>query len=371
MPTLQFTPSSRELPFWLALCRVPGVGPIQFGKLLAKYPRLSALFEESPESLKSLGLSEAVISAIKKPDWGDVEEDLHWQGEEQCHILTFQDELYPALLKQIPAAPPVIYVKGNLKILNSPQIGIVGSRNPTPVGLETAYHFGWSLCKAGLLVTSGLALGIDGASHRGALAATGQTIAVMGRGLSQIYPMRHHLLAQQILNSGGTWVSEYPPKTPVRPEFFPRRNRLISGLSMGILVVEASLKSGSLITARYALEQNRDIFAIPGAVQNPNAKGCHWLIRQGAKLVEKVSDILEELPGTYIDPESVPESSATLDPTLRSLLECVDFSATPLDVIMSRTQMSYRTVSSLLVELELKGLVISQTGGYIRGTLNA
>lgn len=232
-----------------------------------------------------------------KADWQGVEKDLRWLASPGCHMVHKTSRNYPPLLKEIHAAPFILFVQGNLARLADPQIAIVGSRNPTPVGCEIAAKFAYYFSNMGLTVTSGLALGIDGAAHKGALLGVASTIAVLGHGLDCIYPASHQELAGDILKANGALVSEFPIGVSPLPSHFPRRNRIISGLTMGTLVVEAALKSGSLITAKLALEQGREVFAIPGSIHNPLAKGCHALIREGAKLVETTQDVLEELQG--------------------------------------------------------------------------
>ena len=242
----------------------------------------------------ALPLPPAGRAFLAAPGWDRVEPDLRWAEDESHHILTLHDLAYPRLLREIADPPPLLFVHGNPALLSRPQIAIVGSRNPSAGGRSLAEDFARSLCRSGLIVTSGMALGIDAASHQGALRAKGGTIAVAGTGPDRIYPARHRSLAQAIVEQGAI-ISEFSLGTPALPGNFPRRNRIISGLSLGVLVVEAACKSGSLITARLAAEQGREVFALPGSIHNPLARGCHRLIRQGAKLVEDIGDILEEL----------------------------------------------------------------------------
>jgi DNA processing protein len=284
-----------DLQHWLALWHIPGIGPGRFAKLLQRFPDLKHLFEASELELQSLGLKEEVVAAIRNPDWRAVERDLRWAERSGCYIVTVLDEIYPNLLKEIPGAPPVLFVQGQVEVLSLPQIAMVGSRHPSKAGVEVARDFASHLVEAGLAITSGLALGIDSASHRGALEARGKTVAVLGNGLNEIYPAANKKLAQQIIQSGAL-VSEFPLDLEPLKTNFPRRNRIVSGLSLGTLVVEATLRSGSLITAYLANEQNREVFAIPGSIHHHLARGCHLLIRRGAKLVETVQDILEEIP---------------------------------------------------------------------------
>ncbi len=238
-------------------------------------------------------LADALYNYFYEPNSKMVDEHLQWLASSKYHhIIRLGSPDYPKQLSEIPKPPEILFVSGSIEVLHQPQVAIVGSRNASPIGLETAYSFANELSKAGLVITSGMALGIDGAAHRGALEAHYPTIAVLGTGIDTIYPLRHTTLAEQITKQGAI-ISEFPLKTTPSPANFPRRNRIISGLSLGTLVVEASTKSGSLITARLAAEQGREVFAIPGSIHNPRAKGCHQLINQGAKLVENIEDILQ------------------------------------------------------------------------------
>jgi DNA processing protein len=254
--------------------------------------------------------------------------------------------------------------------LGNPQLAIVGSRNPSVVGKETAHDFARSLTASGMVITSGLALGIDTASHQGALDAGGQTVAVFGTGLDRVYPARNRQLAHAIVEQGGALVSEYPPQMEPFPGNFPRRNRIISGLSLGTLVVEAALRSGSLITARFAAEQGREVFAIPGSIHNPLARGCHQLIRQGAKLVETAQDVVEELaPQLRAALAAAPEKAdggdaPSLEGESRHLLDCLDGGASSVDQLVQRSGLTADAVSSMLLLLELQGYVVSTAGGY-------
>ncbi|MDX1655862.1 MAG: DNA-processing protein DprA, partial [Candidatus Competibacteraceae bacterium] len=267
---------------------------------------------------------------------------------------------------------------GDIQLLNWPQLAVVGSRNPTPAGRETAREFAAHLARGGLAITSGLARGVDAAAHRGALEAEGATVAVLGTGPDRVYPARNRDLAHAIAATGGALVSELPPGTAVAAEHFPRRNRLISGLSLGVLVVEAALKSGSLITARLAAEQGREVFAIPGSIHNPLARGCHNLIRQGAKLVETAADILEELgaqaglnppvENPQADPAQggsalQPQRDGALDEDYRYLLQCLGDGPVSVDALVERSTLTAEAVSSMLLILELQGFVAAAPGG--------
>ena len=284
-----------------------------------------------------------------------------------ARIMLCTDPDYPPLLRQISGPPAVLYVLGSIAALASAQLAMVGSRSPTPGGRATARAFAAWFARAGLTVTSGLALGIDAASHEGALAGGGLTVAVCGTGLDRVYPDEHAALAARIAQSGAL-VSEFPPRTPPLRAHFPRRNRIISGLSLGTLVVEAARKSGSLITARLAAESGREVFAIPGSIHSPVSRGCHQLIKQGAKLVEEAADVLSELritiskqqlTGTSLEREQ----PAELDKEYEMLLDALGFEPTTIDVLVARTHLPGESVASMLLILELEGRVAALPGG--------
>lgn len=363
--------SMEELEYWLALRRLRRVGAAGYAELINRYGGARAVFEHGPGD-PSLG--EDLRSALRSPDWSAVETDLDWAAAPGRSILTLQDPKYPELLQAIPDPPLVLYVSGNPSLLSAIQLAIVGSRNPSRLGEEIAHEFAASLARLGIVITSGLALGIDGAAHRGALAADGPTLAVAGTGLDRVYPARHKDLAHDIVNQGGLLVSEFCPGTPPRPHNFPRRNRIISGLTLGTLVVEAALRSGSLVTARLAMEQGREVFAIPGSIHNPLARGCHQLIRQGAKLVESVQDMIEELAPQLknaLEQSKPPvgltqEEEADLDEDYGQLLTCIGYEPCAVDLIVERSGLTPETVSSMLLQLELQGYVSPVIGGYAR-----
>jgi len=276
------------------------------------------------------------------------------------------------LLKEISDPPSILYVQGDIELLSQWKIAIVGSRNPSRSGRDTAFEFGCFLAQGDIAICSGMAMGIDAAAHQGALSGRGKTIAVVGTGLDRIYPAKHRDLAHDIVENG-LMISEFPLGTPPRPENFPRRNRIISGLSLGTLVVEAATKSGSLITARQALEQGREVFAIPGSIHNPLARGCHQLIREGAKLVETASDIIEELGA--LAAVSLPtaasfeadKSDHELDGDYQVLLDCLAYDPIEVDSLIQQSGLTADAVSSMLLLLELQGQVESLPGGrYVR-----
>ena len=359
-----------ELYYWLALWRAPGIGSRRFSRLLDKFGKPSAVFTASHEHLKTAGITQsATLSYLRTPDKESVEQDLVWLEQPDNHLLTIESPNYPPLLREIPDPPPLLFVHGEPTLLSYPQLAIVGSRNSTPSGIETACSFARHLSASGLIITSGMALGIDAASHRGALSGNGLTIAVTGTGLDRIYPSRHRELAYEIADKGAL-VSEFPVGTSAARANFPRRNRIISGLCLGTLVIEAATHSGSLITARQAAEQGREVFAIPGSIHNPLARGCHRLIREGAKLVETVSDILEELGGLApLALESVRQmehpgnQQVELNSEYRDLLEIIGFDPVTVDMIVERSELTAEEVSSMLLVLELQDHVISVPGG--------
>jgi DNA processing protein len=346
---------------------VPGLGCRTFLKVLEQHSP-EEIFSTSPQALTALGLKANLVSAIKSFDWNLVEQDLTWLSHPNNDVITLLDPLYPPQLKETYDPPPLLFVRGNRQLLSRPQIAMVGSRNPSSGGWQTALDFAYSLANHGFTITSGLALGIDAASHEGALKATGHTVAVAGTGLDRVYPSAHKELATEIVTRG-VMISEFPPGTVAKASNFPRRNRIISGLCLGLLVVEAAKQSGSLITARLALEQNREVFAIPGSIHNPLARGCNALIREGATLVETTDDILSEL-SQYNQVYSLKPSEnnqTELDLAQQKLLNLVMFSPTSVDVLVDETGYSAETVSSMLLILELYGYISAAPGGgYLR-----
>ncbi len=366
-----------ELTYWLALLHAPGIGSVNFKRLLDKAGELGQLFNATDSKLSTWELKAGLREYLRNPDWGAVETDLRWAEQPNNHLITLRHPLYPAQLKEIHDPPPILFITGDPETLGTPQLAMVGSRNPSVSGKETAREFSYHLASSGITITSGLAIGIDGVCHSGALEAEGLTIAVTGTGLDRVYPASQHQLAHNIAQQGAL-VSEFPPGTEARAGHFPRRNRIISGLSIGTLVVEAAQKSGSLITARMALEQGREVFAIPGSIHNPLARGCHSLIRQGAKLVETAGDILEELAPqistlkSLTETETAPSSIENkLGPEYQCLLDCIGFDPVQADLLIDRSGLTPEEVSSMLILLELEGHVSSAPGGrYCRTGTN-
>jgi DNA processing protein len=372
LPAAPETTPAADLAAWLRLWRAPGIGPRAFGEILRHFGDPGAFFGASSALRARSGIESRILEAAAGVSEDAAAPDLRWLEKDGNHVVTLADPAYPAQLRELPGAPPLLFVTGNPQALSTPQLGIVGSRNATSGGVANATDFAFHLARAGLAITSGLALGVDGAAHRGALDADGTTLAVMATGPDRIYPARHRDLAREI-SADGALVTEFPVGTGVRREHFPRRNRLISGLSLGVLVVEASVRSGSLVTARHALEQDREVFAIPGSIHNPLARGCHALIRGGAKLVESTADILEELPPVEL-PEASPgtadaaeKGAATEPPALdgdyRAVLDALGHDPVPFDVLLQRTALTPDTLSSMLLVLELKGIVAAVAGG--------
>ncbi len=357
---------------WLSLLHSPGIGPRRYAVLLEKLGSPANIIQCNKSQLQQTGLSEKIIAAILSPRWDLVARDLEWlNANEQHHILTLHDDAYPTYLKEISDPPPLLFVIGSLHHLNKPQLAIIGSRNPSPGGLETAFQFAKDIANHQLNITSGLALGIDAAAHQGALASQqGNTIAVMGTGPDQVYPKRHQKLAASIIQQGAL-ITEFSPGTQAKAENFPRRNRIISGLSSGVLVVEANIKSGSLITARLAMEQDRDVFAVPGSIHSPTSRGCHQLIKQGAKLVETTQDIWEEISLNFLSPSSSPATTqpdlfhpTEHDPDTRLLMANLDYDPVTMDTLIARSRLTSEQLSAILLGLELRGLVTTLPGGY-------
>lgn len=355
---------------WLLIHHAPGIGSRTFLKLLERFDTPERVLAASREQLRETGVPVRAIDFLRQAGQDAIRTSLDWLARAGADLLTLHDPRYPQLLRQIHDPPPVLYILGDPTLLDLPLLAIVGSRNPTPTGESNAQEFAACLAGAGMGIVSGLAIGIDGAAHQGAL-QRGKTVAVAGTGLDRVYPARHKELAHRIA-SQGILISEYLPGTQPRVENFPRRNRIISGLSLGVLVVEATLRSGSLITARLALEQGREVFAIPGSIHNPQARGCHALIREGAKLVESAQDIMVELGAllgglSWSSENTGPSGGAAdgqNDSEHRHLLEAMGYDPISIDQLIERTGLTAESVSSMLLVLELDGHVSSAPGGY-------
>ncbi len=356
------------LASWLRLTLAPGLGSAKIRELLGRYG-LPEQVLAAPRRELAAALPASALEALESPALdAAVERALAWSDDGDRCIVTLGDAAYPNRLLEIPDPPCLLYIRGRAEYLNQPSLAIVGSRNATAQGVRNAERFARAFSDAGLTVVSGLALGIDGAAHRGALDGRGSTVAVLGTGIDVIYPARHADLAEGIAARGALF-SEFPLGTQPAAGHFPRRNRLISGLALGCLVVEAALESGSLITARAALEQGREVFAVPGSIHSPLSKGCHALIKAGAKLVESADDVLSELSALL--PRGVAQRAATSprsadparDPLLLGLMgdDPVD-----LEALRARTGWPAERIAAELLQLELAGRVETLAGGLFQ-----
>ena len=353
----------KELSSWLALVRAPGLGPVLGARLVESFGDPEAALLAGPSGWTAAGVPHALQEGLRAPDRAGIEADLAWLAGAGRALVTLTDPRYPGLLQEISNPPLALFCHGDASLLSRTQVAIVGARAATPVGRETAEDFAAQLTRAGLLVTSGLAAGIDGAAHRGALGAGGATVAVCGTGLDRVYPARHRELAHEI-SARGLLVSEFPTGVAPLADHFPRRNRIISGLSQGVLVIEAAAQSGSLITAKLALEQGREVFAVPGSIHAPLSRGAHALIRNGAKLTEGVADILEEIAPQLGLRFSRAASGARKLPALQQrVLDALGFDATPFDALVERLALPVEALSETLLTLELSGCVASAPGG--------
>lgn len=353
----------QNTPYFLALNRIPHVGPRTISKLLTHWPNLQELFKQSTSQLCAAGIKRNLAEAISSYNLDNVTLDLRWAEANNHHLLTWEHPNYPNLLKEIYDPPAVLYAIGALNCLLLPAIAIVGSRNPSITGKETARHFGYELANNGLCIVSGLALGIDAQAHQGCLQANAKTIAVLGAGINCIYPARHHNLAAQITERG-LLVSEFPLNSRPHAQHFPQRNRIISGLSLATLVIEAALHSGSLITARLSLEQNRDVMAVPGSILNPQSRGCHYLVQQGAKLITSCQDVLNELG---MDQKTKWLAiQQTICNNKNDLIKYIGFELTTIDQLISRSGKDLEKVSCDLAALEIAGIIKAVPGGYMR-----
>ncbi|NMM29216.1 MAG: DNA-protecting protein DprA [Glaciimonas sp.] len=367
----------KELALWLRLEQTPGVGPETARKLLAAFGLPENIFSTDFSALHkvvSQRVAQALLATPSDATLALIEKTLDWSAQADNHVLTLADEGYPQALLNIADPPLMLYAKGRLALLSAPALAVVGSRNATVQGLANADRFSQALSQAGLTIISGMALGIDAAAHQGGLRGVGSTVAVIGTGADIVYPARNRSLAHQIADCGCI-VTEYPLGMPAIAANFPRRNRIISGLARGVLLVEAALQSGSLITARMAADQNREVFAIPGSIHSPLSKGCHLLIKQGAKLVESAQDILEELRDFNPAPNSAaavstaspaPANANPKDPLARRLLIAMGFDPVPVDLLAQRSGFDIATLSAHLLALELDGLVERLSDGAYR-----
>ncbi|HMC13129.1 MAG TPA: DNA-processing protein DprA [Gallionellaceae bacterium] len=356
-------PMDAELASWVALTQIPGLGDEGLRRLLKAFGSPEQIFAAPTHALKQHvkpAVAERIAQGMNESELSPLADWLASQGNS---IVTLADADYPQVLLNIPDPPPLLYTKGSRALLNHPSLAIVGSRNATAQGINHADAFSHALSMAGLCIVSGMAHGIDSAAHRGGLRAPGSSIAVVGTGLDRIYPAANRELAHALAREG-LLLSEFPLGTPPLAANFPRRNRIISGLSLGCLVVEAGMQSGSLITARMALEQGREVFAIPGSIHSPQAKGCHHLIKQGAKLVESAQDILDEL-GHYVAIKSSthPSAPGTAASQEHPLFTHLGFDPLDMDSLSLRSGLTIEALSAILLQLELEGRVTALPGG--------
>ncbi|MDH5394094.1 MAG: DNA-processing protein DprA [Gammaproteobacteria bacterium] len=361
-----------ELQHWLKISLNTGLSSEKLLFALEKHLSIARLTETTETELKSLNFTPQQIALLKSPADDKIDAMLKWADEASHHVIPITDQRYPEQLKIISNPPKVLFVNGDLDYLYQTQLAMVGSRSPTAIGKKIAEDFARHLSDSGLTITSGLARGIDAASHRGALMGMAGTVAVVATGLDRVYPAENRALAHQICEQG-VLVSEQPLGVAPHAGLFPLRNRIISGLSQGVLVVEAAIRSGTLITARHAIEQNREVFAIPGSIHNPAVKGCHALIKQGAKLVENADDILEDLQilvknntsGDTIH-ENIENEPQEPDSEYQKLLSCMGYDPIDIDSISECTGFSAANIASMLLILELQGEIVVKNGFYTR-----
>jgi DNA processing protein len=367
--------SRDELAAWLRLLETPGIGRQRARRLLRAFGGPREVFEASPAAWREVLDGHKVSEALARPPEGHdalVERTAQWLQQTGCHLLVLGDPVFPSRWMELVDPPLVLHARGRLELLGIDALAIVGSRHPTPQGADNAFQFAAALSEAGMVVVSGLAQGIDGAAHEGALSGPCGTIAIVGTGLDRVYPRQHHALAGRIATEG-LMLSEHVLGTPPLAPHFPQRNRLIAGLGRGTLVVEAALQSGSLITARLAMECGREVFAIPGSIHSPQVKGCHKLIQDGAKLVETTQDILDELHWGTTTHTSVAAGLPTTAVQTRlddapedPLLEAMGWTATTLDALQARTGWPTAELSIRLLELELSGQVARLPGQWFQ-----
>lgn len=356
--------SPAELEARLRLHRLPDIGPKRFAKLLEAFGSASKALSAPASAWRSLGLPATCAEARRCPTIRDgASHAMRWLERPHQHLLMWDQADYPALLAQIPDPPPLMFVAGDAQILEKPQLAMVGSRRASRPGMDTAAAFSRSLAGAGFVITSGLALGIDAAAHQAALDVGGLTVGVLGTGLENFYPQRNQRLAEAMIASGSAVLSEFPLDAGPTPSNFPRRNRIISGLSLGVLVVEASVASGSLITARLAAEQGREVYAIPGSIHHPGARGCHQLIRDGAVLVETIEHILEALRGwQHVSPST---DAANADHPLLALLHAAPHTS---EALAGSSGWALPKVLAALTELEMDGRAVCENGRWLART---
>jgi DNA processing protein len=351
----------QDIESWITLCLIDGLGDESIRRLLAAFGSPAGIISASASALERWVKKKVANSIIQGADRNKIAATLSWLEDSQNSIITLADPDFPSLLLNIPDPPPLLYFKGKRELLNSQMFAVVGSRNATPQGLVNAEAFAKTTSDAGFCIVSGMALGVDTAAHRGGLRGRASSIAVVGTGLDLVYPASNRKLAHELAQQGAL-ISEFPLGTPAIASNFPRRNRIISGMSRGCLVVEAALHSGSLITARQALEQGREVFAVPGSIHSPLAKGCHSLIKQGAKLVESAEDILDEL-GYGVARPGAANHTDERGREKSLLLTHLGHEIIDIDTLSIRSGLTVETVSAMLLTFELDGIVASLPGG--------
>ncbi|MFT5421643.1 MAG: DNA processing protein [Candidatus Endobugula sp.] len=383
---MSFSTPSFLAPLLLSL--LPGIGLRRYWALINAFGSSDAVLITDPQAIPTLNheaqslLRELQQQGDASPLFQSASAIIDSVDNHQGFIISHEDTRYPPLLKEIYQPPPLLYLKGEVDNLCLPQLAIVGSRHASHGGLENTRLFSTHLARCGFVITSGLALGIDGAAHQAAIATKAKTIAVMATGIDTVYPKRHRTLADQIVAEGGTLLTEFPPFSPPKANHFPRRNRIISGLSLGVIVIEAAIKSGSLITAHYALEQGREVFAVPSSIHNPQAKGCHQLIKHGAALVENSNDIIEHLQGliahvnsvlahhvsTIATQQSIKKYRETtcLDENERLIMAHVGFGPANVEQLIQSSGLPSQDVTAILMNLEINGWIKLSDWGYER-----
>ncbi len=359
-----------NLEYWLKISNASHLSPRFYTRLLQCFGSARGICEANKEELAACGVKEKAIAELRLPDDALLKRQCRWAEVAGQSILSFEHTQYPVLLKNISDPPAVLYVRGDPTLLSRPQIAIVGSRTPSPGGIRAATELASDLAVAGWTITSGLALGIDAASHHAALHHEGKTIAVLGSGLDCIYPCKNRALAEEIAQKAAV-ISEFTPACAPLARHFPQRNRLISGLSLGICVVEASIRSGSLITAKLGLDQGREIFAVPGSIFNSLTEGCHNLIKDGAYLITSAQDVINVLKQAtaawgIISPAIKEQKGLELDYNCHKLLQWVGFETTTIDLIVQNSGFSVAKATENLLSLELAGYIRSIPGGYVR-----
>ncbi|MDM8566482.1 DNA-processing protein DprA [Candidatus Halobeggiatoa sp. HSG11] len=359
----------------MALLYAPGIGPVNFNRLIKHFGNPQNVLTAGREEWQAIKMKANLIKYLENIDWQIIESDMQWLEQPDNHALTLEHSDYPSMLRTIDDAPPILFVHGDYKLLSTQQIAIVGTRKPSKEGETAAMEFATNLSYQGFTITSGMAYGIDGASHVGALNANGKTIAVAGTGLDRVYPPRHRELAHNIAKNGGALISELPIGTTVKRQNFPIRSRIVSGLSLGVLVIEAPNKSGALYTVQHALKQGREVFVTPGSIYSPSVRGSHRLIKEGAKLVENIADILEELhiyrppiavPATspMMPPKPVPKPEVkNLDNEHQLILDHLVTNPNSIDGLVELSGLDVSKISSILLMLELQGLITIKSGG--------